>query len=133
MITLLYTALLTLLVLALAGRVIAARMKYKVGLGDGGQAVLNQRVRAHANAVEYVPLSLLLLGGIELTGYPDPLVHALGIGLVVARLLHAWGLAISENRSTGRFWGTLLTLLLMLGMCILAIVGFLIPPSRLFL
>lgn len=132
MITLLYTALLTLLVLGLAGRVIAARLKYKVGLGDGGQGVLNQRMRAHANAVEYVPLALLLLGGIELSGYPDPLVHVLGIALLVARLLHAWGLATSEGPSTGRFWGTVLTMLLMLGMCVLAIVGFLIPPARLF-
>ena len=68
MITLLYAALCTLLILVLAGRVIAARWQHKVGLGDGGNTELNRRVRAHANAVEYVPLALILLGGMELNG-----------------------------------------------------------------
>ncbi|WP_339824602.1 MAPEG family protein [uncultured Arenimonas sp.] len=124
MITLLYAALCTLLVLGLAIRVMLARGRLKVGLGDGGHGELNRRVRAHSNAVEYVPLALILLGGMELNGYPDWLVHVFGATLVIARALHAWGLAVSEGRSTGRFWGTLLTLLLMVAMCVMAIVGF---------
>ncbi|GAB2660365.1 MAPEG family protein [Arenimonas aestuarii] len=124
MITLLYAALCTLLVLGLAIRVMLARGRLKVGLGDGGHGELNRRVRAHSNAVEYVPLALILLGGMELNGYPDWLVHVFGATLVVSRVLHAWGLAVSEGRSTGRFWGTLLTLLLMVAMCVMAIFGF---------
>lgn len=124
MITLLYAALCTLLILVLAGRVIAARWQHKVGLGDGGNTELNRRVRAHANAVEYVPLALILLGGMELNGYPDWLVHAFGAALLVSRLLHAWGLAVSSGTSPGRFLGTVLTLLLMIAMCVMAIVGF---------
>lgn len=124
MITLLYAALCTLLILVLAGRVIAARWKHKVGLGDGGNSELNRRVRAHANAVEYVPLALILLGGMELNGYADWLVHAFGIALFVSRLLHAWGLATSAGTSPGRFLGTVLTLLLMVAMCVMAIAGF---------
>ena len=124
MITLLYAALCTLLILVLAGRVIAARWQHKVGLGDGGNTELNRRVRAHANAVEYVPLALILLGGMELNGYPEWLVHAFGAALVVSRLLHAWGLAVSSGTSPGRFLGTVLTLLLMIAMCVMAIVGF---------
>ena len=61
MITLLYAALCTLLVLALAGRVMAYRLTHKVGLGDGGHGDLQRRIRAHANAVEYLPLALLLM------------------------------------------------------------------------
>lgn len=124
MITLLYAALCTLLILVLAGRVIAARWKHKVGLGDGGNSELNRRVRAHANAVEYVPLALILLGGMELNGYPDWLVHAFGAALFVSRLLHAWGLAVSAGTSPGRFLGTVLTLLLMVAMSVMAIAGF---------
>ena len=111
MVTLLYAALCTLLILVLAGRVMAARMKYRVGLGDGGNAELNRRVRAHANAVEYVPLALLLLGGMELN-------------LLLSRVLHAWGLHVSAGTSPGRFAGTLLTLLLMIVMALFAIAGF---------
>lgn len=124
MITLLYAALCTLLILALAGRVIAARMKYRVGLGDGGHAELNRRMRAHANAVEYVPLALLLLGGMELNGYPDWLIHAFGATLLLSRVLHAWGLHKSAGTSPGRFLGTFLTLMLMIVMSVFAIAGF---------
>ena len=124
MITLLYAALCTLLILVLACRVIAARWQHKAGLGDGGNPELNRPVRAHANAVEYVPLALILLGGMELNGYPDWLVHAFGAALLVSRLLHAWGLAVSSGTSPGRFLGTVLTLLLMIAVCVMAVLGF---------
>ena len=125
MITLFYAALCTLLVLFLAGRVMAYRVKFKVGLGDGGHGELNRRVRAHANAVEYLPLALLLLGGMELNGYPDAAIHGFGATLLVSRLLHAWGLSRSAGSSSGRFLGTLLTLLLMVAMALFAIIGYL--------
>lgn len=125
MITLFYAALCTLLVLFLAGRVMAYRVKFKVGLGDGGHGELNRRVRAHANAVEYLPLALLLLGGMELNGYPDAAIHGFGATLLVSRLLHAWGLSRSAGSSPGRFLGTLLTLLLMVAMALFAIIGYL--------
>lgn len=127
MITLFYAALCTLLVLFLAGRVMAYRVKFKVGLGDGGHGELNRRVRAHANAVEYLPLALLLLGGMELNGYPDAAIHGFGATLLVSRLLHAWGLSRSAGSSPGRFLGTLLTLLLMIAMAVFAIIGYLQP------
>ena len=127
MITLFYAALCTLLVLFLAGRVMVYRVKHKVGLGDGGHGELNRRVRAHANAVEYLPLALLLLGGMELNGYHDAAIHGFGATLLVSRLLHAWGLHKSAGTSPGRFLGTLLTLLLMIAMAVFAIVGYLQP------
>lgn len=127
MITLLYAALCTLLVLVLAGRVMARRMSHKIGLGDGGDPELARRVRAHANAVEYLPLALLLLGGMELNGYPDTVIHAFGAALLASRALHAWGLSRHSGRSAGRLYGTALTLLLMVSMSVLAIIGYLAP------
>lgn len=124
MITLLYAALCTLLVLVLAGRVIAARLKFKIGLGDGGNAELAKRMRVHANAIEYLPLALLLLGGMELNGYPDAVIHGFGATLFVSRLLHAWGLSRSSGSSPGRFLGTFITLCLMIAMSVFAIVGY---------
>lgn len=129
MITMLYAGLCTLLILALAGRVIAGRWRHKVGLGDGGNSELSRLVRAHANAVEYVPLALILLGGMELNGYDDWLVHAFGATLFASRLLHAWGLATSAGTSPGRFLGTVLTLLLMVAMSVMAILGFVAGQS----
>ena len=46
----------------------------------------------HANFAEYVPLILILLGGIEYAGAPHNLVLGLAVALVVARLSHAFGL-----------------------------------------
>jgi len=124
MITLLYAGLCTLLVLYLAGRVIAGRRGKKVGIGDGGDHELQRRIRVHANAIEYLPLALLLLGGMELNGYPDAVIHAFGALLLVSRLLHAWGLSRHSGVSRGRFIGTLFTLLLMVAMALLAVGGY---------
>ena len=127
MITLFYAGLCTLLVLFLAGRVIARRFSHKIGIGDGGDHELIKRIRVHANAVEYLPLALLLLGGMELNGYPNAIIHGFGITLLVSRILHAWGLSRSSSASPGRFVGILFTLLLMVAMSLFAIAGFVSP------
>jgi uncharacterized protein len=124
MITLLYAALCCLLVLVLAARVVRWRFAQRIGLGDGGDAELQRRVRVHGNAVEYLPLCLILLGGLELTGYPAPLIHGFGATLVLSRVAHAWGLSRSSGPSPGRFAGTLVTWSLMLAMALFAIGGF---------
>lgn len=127
MITMLYAGLCTLLVLVLAIRVIARRLQAKIGIGDGGDNEMQRRVRAHSNAVEYLPLALLLLGGMELNGYPNAVIHGFGVTLLVSRLLHAWGLSRRSGASPGRFVGTLVTLLLMVAMSLFAIAGFAAP------
>lgn len=124
MITLLYAALCTLLVLALASRVVAFRFRHRIGLGDGGNPELQRRVRAHANAIEYLPLALLLLGGMELNGVDDAWIHAFGATLLLSRVLHAWGLSRHAGTSVGRFSGTVLTFLLMIAMSLFAVAGF---------
>ena len=127
MITMFYAGLCTLLVLVLAVRVIARRLQAKIGIGDGGDHEMQRRVRAHANSVEYLPLALLLLGGMELNGYPNAVIHAFGATLLVSRLMHAWGLSRKSGASPGRFVGTLVTLLLMVAMSLFAIAGFAAP------
>ena len=124
MITLLYAGLCTILVVFLAVRVAQWRVRHKIGLGDGGDRQLLMRVRAHANAVENMPLVLLLLGGMELNGYNSGLIHGFGSVLVVSRIGHAWGLSHSSGTSKGRFLGSLFTWLLMLAMAVFAIAGY---------
>lgn len=124
MITMLYAGLCAILVVLLGLRVVQFRFRHKIGLGDGGNPDLMRRVRAHANAIENLPLALLLLGGMELNGYPAALVHGFGATLFVSRTAHAWGLSHSSGTSRGRFLGTLFTWLLMLAMALFAIAGF---------
>jgi uncharacterized membrane protein YecN with MAPEG domain len=113
-ITLLWTALLGLLMLALALRVVQARQSEKIIFGDGGNVIMLQRIRVHANFVEYVPMGLLLLLVLELNGAGAPWLHALGASLFVARLLHAFGLSSSTGTTPGRFLGTVVTWLVVL-------------------
>lgn len=124
MITLLYAGLCALLVLLLAARVVRWRMTHKIGIGDGGDAELLRRVRVHGNAIEYLPLCLILLGGMELNGYPAPIIHGFGLALLLSRVAHAWGLSRSSGVSAGRFAGTLVTWTVMLAMAAFAIGGF---------
>jgi uncharacterized membrane protein YecN with MAPEG domain len=109
-ITGLYAALLTLLILGLAVRVMLIRRRTRIGLGDGGDRSVACAIRAHGNAVEYVPLALILLLVLELDQTVPLLLHAFGIALVLARVVHAIGLSRAAGNSPGRAVGAGLTL-----------------------
>lgn len=116
-----YAALSALLVLWFAVRVMLQRRTSVIGIGDGGDRELITRIRVHANAVEYLPIALILLLIVELNQTDPLLVHVAGMALVVGRILHAAGLSRSSGVSAGRALGTLLTLLVIAGMSILLI------------
>ncbi|MGY6553720.1 MAG: MAPEG family protein [Wenzhouxiangella sp.] len=121
-ITLLYTGLSGLLLLALSFQVVALRRRHGVGLGSGDQPALERAIRVHANFCEYVPLGLLLLLVLELSAaLPSLILHALGVMLVLGRILHALGLSRSAGVSSGRFVGTLLTWLMLAVAALLAV------------
>ncbi len=115
-ITALYASLAGLFLLVLSFRVVRWRRKLSVGLGDGGQESLLRAQRAQANFIEYVPIALILLAAAESQGLSGWMLQATGAVLVLARLLHAWGLNQSSGRSFGRYWGTLLTWLVILAL-----------------
>lgn len=111
-ITLFYAGLLAIWFLVLSIRVVQGRDK--VSLGDGGDPLMLRRIRGHGNFAEYVPLILLLMVMLELSGLQAWLLHVLGVTLVVARLLHGVSLGFTEHWKFGRFYGTLLTFILLL-------------------
>jgi len=108
-ITGLYAAILALIVVILAIRVTLRRRAVRVGIGNGGDAVLAQRIRVHANAAEYVPLALILLLILELNQTQPLLLHVFGCTLIAGRLVHAYGLSSSAGLSPGRAVGMVLT------------------------
>ncbi len=118
-ITGIYAALATLLVLVLALRVSAVRHGKRVGIGDGGDADLQRRVRAHANAIENLPIALLLMLLLELNQTQRAWLHVFGCVLILGRVLHAFGITLYSGPSTGRFVGSLLTWLAMFAMAVL--------------
>jgi uncharacterized protein len=106
-----YTGLLALLFFALSMRVVAVRGR--VSLGDGGDPDVLRRMRGHANFAEYVPLILLMMAFLELRHVGGLALHAIGIALVVARVLHGVALSFTSKWRFGRFFGALLTLVLL--------------------
>ncbi|MFM7395913.1 MAG: MAPEG family protein [Gammaproteobacteria bacterium] len=123
MITGLYAGLCGLILVGLYARVSQRRLATKIGMGTGGDAVLEQRIRAHGNFIESVPIALVMLYLLEQTG-PDPLyVHAFGVALVLARIAHAHGISATLGRSAGRFYGSIGTLLVITGLSIWLVVN----------
>lgn len=98
-------------------QVIKQRRKHKIALGDGDRPELKGAIGAHENAVECIPIFLILLFALEYNGGHLLLVHVLGIVFIVGRLIHARGL-LSANLKH-RVLGMHLTLwpLLALAVC----------------
>lgn len=109
-ITPLYAAPLALLYVFLAFRVGARRKAVGLPLGLGEDAELLRRVRVHANFGEYVPFALLALVMAELNGAPALALHALGLGLLVGRCAHAWGVSQPVENLAFRGLGMLLSI-----------------------
>jgi uncharacterized membrane protein YecN with MAPEG domain len=118
-ITGLYVALGVLLVLILAVRVVMRRWTARIGIGDGNDKELRKRIRAHGNAVEYLPIGLLALLLLDLDGTTPVLLHVFGIALILARVAHAFGLSRTGGTSPERFFGITLTLVTLLIMAVL--------------
>jgi uncharacterized protein len=107
------TALLALLFCGLALRVLFLRVRLGVTLGDVGHPALQRAVRAHGNFAEFVPLALLLLLLLELAGAPALVCHGYGGLLVLARVLHAFGVSQVDEELRWRISGKVLTICLM--------------------
>ena len=66
-------------------------------------------MRVHANFAEYVPFALLLLALAESLKVPPPLLHLVGLMLVVSRVVHAYGLSQNPHNLRLRGLGIALT------------------------
>ncbi|PLM95307.1 hypothetical protein CWN24_28595, partial [Klebsiella pneumoniae] len=91
MVSALYAVLGALLLVKFSFDVVRLRTQYHVGYGDGGFSELQVAIRVHGNAVEYVPIGLILLLFMEMNGAQTWMVHVCGILLIVGRLMHSWG------------------------------------------
>ena len=108
-ITAIYAGILALIIVALGINVTVHRVKLKVALGDGGNPQMLRMIRLHANAIEYIPLALLLMAIYEINGGWHAALHVIGIALVVARLAQSWDMWSSEIAGPGRRIGQALT------------------------
>jgi uncharacterized membrane protein YecN with MAPEG domain len=105
--TLLYAAILAVFALALSFK--AGGMRGKAGAsilyGDPTNMELAEKVRVHQNFLEYVPMILILMGAIELSGGSTTWLHGFGIVLIISRIAHAIGLKHDNMGHPGRIVG----------------------------
>ncbi len=92
MIVAVYVSLYALIIVWLSLRVINHRYKHKVSVGDGGVEDLKIAMGAQSNAVEYLPIGLLLMLVLEFNGAGAWLVHVFGISLIIGRVFHIKGM-----------------------------------------
>ncbi len=75
--------------------------KSQVGVmfGDGGDDVLFRRIRAHANFLEYVPLTLILMAVAEMNHASALFLYITGAVFFVARMAHYYVLNYRDSPS----------------------------------
>jgi uncharacterized membrane protein YecN with MAPEG domain len=109
-ITPIYAAMLGVILLVLSVRIVAVvRGKGEISYGDGGNRDFTTVVRGQGNFIEYVPLIVILIAFAEAGGTSSTMIHAMGGGLVLARILHPLGLSSQPGINPLRVSGTLLT------------------------
>ena len=104
-ITALYAALIAIWAVILSNHVSLSRGKLKISFGDGGSPKMMLIMRRHANLMENAPLALLVMALAEASGLPVLWAHLLGVVLLVARLVHPFGLTIANPTNPLRIVG----------------------------
>jgi uncharacterized membrane protein YecN with MAPEG domain len=107
-ITAMYAGILGLIILELGINVTVHRVKLKVPLGDGGNREMLRMIRLHGNAIEYIPLALLLMLAYELNGGWHTALHVIGIALIAGRLIQTMAMWSTEIPRPGRGIGQVL-------------------------
>jgi len=124
LVTALYAGVLGLMAIAVAFPAGSLRGKLNIPLGDGGNRDLLLAMRRQANFVEWVPMILIMIALLEMSGVGKTAIHVLGAGLVVARAGHALDFRADTMQAPGRFVGAAGTALIAVTTAIWLIVRF---------
>jgi uncharacterized membrane protein YecN with MAPEG domain len=113
-ISLTYASIFTLFALVLSFRAGSFRGKTGVSVlfGNPPNMDLAERVRAHQNFLEYVPMIVIVMGAIEANGGSPMFLYVVGDLLILARIAHAVGLKHDNMAHKGRMIGAGGTLLI---------------------
>ena len=126
-ITAIYLAVLALIYTGLAAQTVRLRRLNRAAFGDAGSPELRSAIRGHAHFAEYVPIIVLMLAMLEMSGVAAYRIHALMGALVVARVLHPIGMYAKPGTTAfriGRFGGMVLTIAVLVSAALLILVRF---------
>lgn len=106
-ITLMYASIFAFFALVLSFRAGSFRGKTGISVlhGEPTNAELAERVRVHQNFLEYVPMILIVMAGIELSGGSSMFLYIVGDILIIVRIAHAIGLKHDNMGHPGRLVG----------------------------
>lgn len=110
-VTPLYALPLAAIFLVLWFRVSSVRSATGISFGDGGNAMLLQRVRQHGNFVEWTSMVLILMILAEGMGAPALYLHISGALLLIGRIAHPFGLKPDNAGHPLRYVGNLANIL----------------------
>lgn len=107
-ITSLYASVLGLMMIGLSLAVSVKRGKTGIAILHGDNMDLAITMRRYGNFIEVVPFGLLLLALMEAGGASSTLVHLSGALLLVSRILHPFGLTVTNPKHPLRIVGGVL-------------------------
>ena len=119
-----YAAVLALMLVVLTHLVVRARAKTTVTLGDGADPRLIEASRCQMNFVENVPMALILMILAEAGGASAMWLNLAGAVLVLARLIHPFGITVKTKDHPLRIAGILATNAVQFGMALLLALQF---------
>lgn len=104
----------------LGQRVGQLRHRLKVSIGSGGHEAIERRMRAQLNFAENVPLALILLALVEMSGKGGAWLAPVGAVFMLGRVLHGLGMD-GGKLEWGRGVGTATTYLTEVGLAVVAV------------
>jgi len=100
-------------------RIGAVRRALGINVGDGGNEALQRRMRAQLNYVENTAFVLMLIAAIELAGRGSWWLSLVAAAYFLGRVAHGFGMDGGKWK-VGRMIGTLATMLVQLGLAVVA-------------
>lgn len=127
MTSVIYASISAFLITSLSLNVIKKRRSKKISIGDGDNEKLKLAIAAQSNAIEYIPIALILLFALEYNQASLLIIHLSGISLIIGRILHAKGLLYSNLKQ--RVLGMQITIFTINGLAIINL--FYLPYAQL--
>jgi hypothetical protein len=100
-------------------RIGTVRTALGISVGDGGSEALQRRMRAQLNYVENTGFVLVLIAAVELAGRGSWWLSLVAAAYFLGRVAHGFGMD-GGKAQIGRMVGTLVTMLVQLGLAVVA-------------
>jgi uncharacterized protein len=94
---------------------------HKISVGDGGHESLLRSMRAQGNFIEQVPITVLLVGLVELAGKGGQWLAPAAAVFILGRIAHAFGMASDTSFKAGRGIGMATSMLFQLVLIVVAV------------